>query len=98
MSVWQIFIVIAMLGCVIGCLWRIFGAIEKLSSGIFSVSRELMRINAKLESIEVVAGDDVQRPLGQQESDAEAIEAIETAISNFENLKRIDLTNPQQSK
>ena len=97
MSFWQVLILIAMAGGVIGCLWRIFNAIEKLTNCIDSVGIELRKMNAKLERIEVVAGDDSQGTIGQLDTDAEALEAIEAAISNFENLKRIDLANPQES-
>jgi hypothetical protein len=39
-------------------------------------------MNAKLESVEAVKGDDTE------------LEAIEAAVSDFEKLKRIDLTRP----
>ncbi len=98
MSIWLILILLAMAGCMIGCLYGIFRATEGLANGIFSVRTELVKMNAKLDRIEAVSGEDSQRSMGQQESDVEAIEAIEAAISNFENLKRIDLTNPLESK
>jgi hypothetical protein len=97
MSTWQILIFIAMAGCVIGCLLRIFNAIERLTNCIDTVGIELRKMNTKLERIEIAAGDDSQEPMRQQDFDAEAIDAIETAISNFENLKRIDLSNPQEN-
>jgi hypothetical protein len=97
MPTWQLLIFIAMAGCMIGCLWRIFNAIERLTNCIDSVGIEFRKMNAKLERIEIAAGDDSQRPMDQQDFDAEAIDAIEAALSNFENLKRIDLTNPQGS-
>jgi hypothetical protein len=87
-----------MAGCMIGCLWGIFRAIEGLTERIASVGSELMKINAKLERVEAVGADDSQSPFDQQVSDVEAIEAIEAAISNFENLKRVDLTNTQESE
>ena len=98
MAIWQVLVLVAMSGCMIGCLWNIFKSIEKLSKVIFSIGTELRKINAKLERIEAVSSDDAEKPTGAQKSDAEAIEAIEAALSNFENLKKIDLTNPQESK
>jgi hypothetical protein len=95
MSIWLILLLFMMAGGMVGCLWGIFRAIERLRESIASVGAELRKINAKLERVEAVSADDSQNPLGQEDSDVEAIEAIEAAISNFENLKRIDLTNPQ---
>jgi hypothetical protein len=98
MSIWVILILLALASCMIGCLFGIFKATERLANGIFSIRTELVKMNAKLERIEAVSGEDSQRPMTQQESDVEAIEAIEAAISNFESLKRIDLANPLENK
>ena len=83
MSTWQITVLLAMAGCAIGCLLMICGAIRKLAKGILSVGAELQKMNAKLERIEAVSGDDT------------SLEAVEAAFSNFEKLKRIDKTQPQ---
>ena len=80
MSTWQIAVLFALAGCAIGCLLGIFRAIEKLVKGVLSVGAELTKINAKLESVEAVKGDDT------------SLEAIEAAVSGFEKLKRVDLT------
>jgi|WetSurMetagenome_2_1015567.scaffolds.fasta_scaffold09364_2 hypothetical protein len=95
MSIWQITVFIGIAGCTIGCLLGIFRAIEKLAKSLFSIGAELTKINAKLESVEAVNSDDPKKPMDHYESD---LEAIETAISSFEKLKRIDLTTPQGNK
>jgi len=82
MPTWQITVVFVMAGCAIGCLLGICRAIEKLVKGIFSIGAELTKMNAKLERIEAINGDDT------------SLEAIEAAFSNFEKLKRIDVTKP----
>ncbi len=82
MSTWQITVLFVMAICAIGCLFGICRAIEKLAKGIHSLGAELTKVNAKLERIEAVSGDDT------------SLEAIETAFSNFEKLKRLDPTNP----
>ena len=82
MSVWQIAALLAMAGCAIVCLLGICRAIEKLVKGLSSVGAELVKMNAKLESIETVRADDTE------------LEAIEAAVSGFEKLKRVDLTRP----
>jgi hypothetical protein len=80
MSTWQIVVIFAMAGCAIGCLVGICRAIDKLTKAVFSLRTELTKIDAKLESIEPVKGDDAE------------LEAIEAAVSGFEKLKRVDLT------
>ncbi len=80
MSTWQIVVLFAMAGGAIGCLLVICRAIEKLVKGIASLGAELTKLNAKLESIEAVRGDDTE------------LEAIEAAVSGFEKLKRVDLS------
>jgi hypothetical protein len=92
MSTWQITVILGMAGCAVGCLFGVFIAVEKLAKGIFSIGAELTRMNAKLESVEAVNRDDLKEPTDQYEP---GLEAIEAAISNFEKLKRIDLTKPQ---
>ena len=81
MSIWQITVLslCVVAGCaVIGCLWGICRAIEKLARNLFTVVAELTKINAKLERIEAVNGDD------------NSLESLEAAFANFEKLKRID--------
>jgi len=51
--------------------------------GVSSLKAELSKMSSKLERIEAVNGDDT------------SLEAMEAAFSNFEKLKRVDLTNPQ---
>jgi hypothetical protein len=82
MPTWQITLLFAMAGCAIVCLLGICRAVEKLVKGILSIRAELTKMNAKLESVEAVKGDDTE------------LEAIEAAVSDFEKLKRIDLTRP----
>jgi len=82
MSTWQIAVLFAMAGCAIGCLLGICRAVEKLVKSIFSLRTELTRMNAKLESVETIKGDDAE------------LEAIEAAVSGFEKLKRVDVTRP----
>lgn len=98
MSIGQILILVAVITSMIGCLLGIIRAIERLTNGIISVRGELAKMNVKLERIEAISGEDPKKPKDRQESDMEAIEAIEAAISNFENLKRIDLAKPQEIK
>ena len=83
MSIWQITVLFALAGCAIGCLLAICRAIEKLVKGVSSLKAELSKMSSKLERIEAVNGDDT------------SLEAMEAAFSNFERLKRVDLTNPQ---
>ncbi len=83
MFTWQITVSLAMAGCAIACLLLICRAIHKLAKGILSIGAELQKMNAKLERIEAVSGDDT------------SLEAVEAAFSNFEKLKRIDKSQPQ---
>ena len=97
MSIWYVLIFAVLASCMIHCLWQIFKAIEKLTEGISTVSSELVRMNSKLDGVESVTGEESPKSVIKQDSDVEAIEAIEAAISNFENLKKIDLASPQES-
>ena len=83
MSIWQVIVIFAMAGLAIGCLLGICRALFKLARGISAMGAELTKMNSKLERIEAVNGDDT------------SLEAMEAAFSNFEKLKRVDLTNPQ---
>lgn len=98
MSIWYTLILVALASCMIHCLWQIFKAIEKLTEGISTVSSELVKMNSKLDGVESVSGEESSKSMSQQDTDVDAIEAIEAAISNFENLKRIDSENPQESR
>ncbi len=91
MLTWQITVLFAMAGCAIGCLLWICLAIEKLAKAFSSIGTELKKINVKIERIEAVNRDDFSKPMEQVGSDS-ALEEIEVAISNFEKLKRVDLT------
>jgi len=91
MSTWQITILIVTAGCTIGCLLGVWRAIERLAKEISSIGAELTKMNAKLESVETINRDDAKKLMDQYEPDLESIEA---AISNFEKLKRIDVTKP----
>ncbi len=88
MSTWQIIVLLVLAGCAIGCLLGIYKAIEKLAQGVVSIGAQLTRMNAKLESVEAVNGDDRKKTTDKYEP---GLEDIEAAISNFEKLKRIDL-------
>ena len=91
MLTWQITLLFVMAGCAICCLLGICIAIDKLARGIFSIGAEITKMNAKLESIEVVNRDDPKKPMDQSEPDT-SLEDLEAAISNLEKLERIDLT------
>ena len=93
MSNWQIIVLFAMAGGAICCLLGIIKAVDKLAKGIFSLGAEIAKMNAKLQSIEAVNRDDPKKPIDQSEPDI-LLEDLEAAISNFEKLKRIDLTTP----
>jgi hypothetical protein len=95
MSMWQINIAFVLAGCAVGCLLAIFVAVERLSKRIFSVGVELAKMNAKLEKVEAVNKDETKKSADPYESE---LEAIEMAISNFEKLKRVDLTKIQEDK
>jgi hypothetical protein len=92
MSIWQIYVWLGVAGCAIVCLIAIAIAIAKLAKAIFTIGAELKKMNAKLESVEAVNKDELTKSTDRQENDFEAIEA---AISNFEKLKRIDLSSSQ---
>lgn len=91
-------VLLAMAGCAMGCLVGILRAIQSLAKDLFSISVELKKLNAKLEGVEAVSSHDPAKSPDQEESDLEALEAIEAAISNFETLKRVDLASPQQNE
>jgi hypothetical protein len=91
MSTGHLVILIAISGCVVACLLGICKAVEKLAKGVFVVGNELKKLGAKLESVEAVSKDDSAKPKSEDEPDS-SFEAIEAAISNFEKLKRIDLS------
>ncbi len=84
MSIYLMVVLSAMAGCAIGCLLGIYKALEKLAKSISSIGSELKKMNEKLAAIEAVNRD-------EQESET-GLESLEAAISNFEKLKRIDLT------
>ena len=92
MAIWQMIVLFAMAGCAIGCLLGICLAVLKLAKGVTIVSTELTKLNAKLESIEVVNRDDARSPAEQSAVDP-LFADLESAISNFEKLKRIDAEN-----
>jgi len=91
MLTWQIAVLLVLAGCAVGCLLGIFKAIQRLSEGVFFIRTELTKLNSKLETVEAVNRDDLKKPIGQHEPD-DSFEAIEAAISNFEKLKRVDIT------
>ncbi len=91
MSIWQIAVLFALAGCAIGCLLAVYKAIEKLARNISLISSELTKMNSKLTAIEAVNRDSPKETFEQPEPDL-SLEAIEAAISNFEKLKRIDIT------
>ncbi len=91
MLTWQIAVIFAMTGCAIGCLLWIGRAIEKLAKSFLSIGDELAKMNSKIEKIEAVNREDSPKPADQYAPDP-SLEEIETAISNFEKLKRIDIT------
>jgi hypothetical protein len=85
MFTWQIIVSFVLAAGAIGCLLGICSAVKRLSEAVFFVRTELTKINSKLEAVEVAGRRDINEP-------DESLEAIETAISNFEKLKRVDLT------
>jgi hypothetical protein len=97
MLIWQTLVLFTLAACAICCLLGIYRAIEKLAKGILSVGAEITKMNAKLETIEAVNRDDPAKPMDRSESDT-ALEDIESAISKFEKLKRIDLTTPVEAQ
>ncbi len=95
MSTWQMIFFLGIAGCALGCLFGIFKSIERLGQGIFAIRAELTKMNTKVEGIEAVNNTGPERPMGECEPDLADIEA---AVSNFEKLKRIDLTKPSQDR
>ncbi len=95
MSTWQTIILLGMAGCALGCLFGIFKSIERLGEGIFGIRTELTKMNAKVESIEAANKAGPEEPTDKDEPDLADIEA---AVSNFEKLKRIDLTKASQDR
>ena len=98
MSFWQMTVLLALAGCTMGCLAGILRAIQSLAKDLFSIGAELKKLNAKLERVEAVNSEDFAKSADHEQSDLEALEAIETAISNFETLKRVDLASPRQNE
>ena len=76
------------------CLLGIWRSAAKLAKGIGSLQTEIAKMNAKLTSVETVNKDDAKKPTEDSDVDT-SLEALEAAISNFEKLKRIDLTDSQ---
>jgi hypothetical protein len=94
MSTWQLVVLFVLAAGAIGCLLGICRAIGKLAKGIFSLQAEIKQMNAKLTSVETVSRDESGKPAEESEPDS-ALEALEAAISNFEKLKRVDLTKAE---
>lgn len=92
MAIWQIIAVFAMASFTIGCLLGICIAVFKLAKGMKVISGELVKLNAKLEGIEVANREDSTKPSGQSGVDP-LFADLESAISNFEKLKRVDAAN-----
>ena len=95
MPILQITVLFVIAGGAVACLFAIYRSLEKLAKSISSISAELAKMNGKLEIIEAVNADDLQKSDDQRLSE---LEDIETAISNFEKLKREDSTEPQVNK
>ncbi len=93
MAIWQIGIFVVIAAGIIAGLVEISKAVQKLGKGITAIEVELKRMNGKLETVEAVSKDSPEKPVDPHDNDLEAIEA---AISNFEKLKRVDLTQSQQ--
>ncbi len=91
MYTWQITISVVLAVGAIGCLLGICKAIQRLTEAIFFIRMELTKINSKLDAVEVGNRDDLKKPTEQNQVD-DSFEVIEAALSNFEKLKRIDLT------
>jgi hypothetical protein len=89
MSIWQIVVLIAIGSCAVACLLGICIAIQKLAKAISAIEAVLKKMNSKLESVEAVSKENPEKPFDRHDSDFAEIEA---AISSFEKLKRIDLT------
>lgn len=93
MAIWQIIAIFAVACGAIGCLLGICIAVLKLAKGFAVVAAELAKLNAKLESVEVVNRDDSIKSADQSAIDP-LFADLESAISNFEKLKRMD-SEPQ---
>jgi hypothetical protein len=92
MAIWQIIALFAMACFAIGCLLGICIAVSKLAKGIKAISGELAKLNEKLEGIEVANREDSTKQSGQSSVDP-LFADLESALSNFEKLKRIDTSN-----
>jgi hypothetical protein len=77
MSMWQVSVLLALAGAATVCLFGIFKALNNLAKGFSSIAAELAKLNGKLERVEAVNGDD------------SSLEALESAFSTFEKLKRV---------
>ena len=95
MSILQIIGLYVVAGFVVVCLFAIFRSLEKLAKAVSSIGVELTKMNSKLAVIEAVNRDDLENPADQKLPE---LEAIESAISNFEKLKRVDLSEQQEAK
>ena len=89
MLTWQAIVFSVLAGCAIGCLLAVRKAVERLSEGVFFIRTELTKLNSKLEAVQTINKDEVNRAVEEPDT---SLEAIEAAISSFEKLKRIDLT------
>jgi hypothetical protein len=95
MSMYQIIGLYVVAGFAVVCLFAIFRSLEKLAKAVSSIGLELTKMNSKLEVIEAVNRDDLEKGADQKLPE---LEAIESAISNFEKLKRVDLSEQQEAK
>jgi len=87
METWQVIALFALTAGAIGCLLGIRKAVERLTEALYFVRTELTRINAKLVTVEAANKEDANTRVEEPDT---SLEAIETAISNFEKLKRVD--------
>jgi hypothetical protein len=94
MSIFQIIALYVIAGFAVVCLLAIFRSLDKLAKAAASIGVELTKMNSKLEVIEAVNRDDLESPADQKLPE---LEAIESAISNFEKLKRVDLSEQQEA-
>ncbi len=94
MSTWQVIALFVTAGCLIVSLVGICLGIGKLTRGILSIAAEITKMNAKIDRIEATSGDRSSKQKEQCAPDS-SFEDIEAAISNFEKLKRIDVTRPE---
>lgn len=90
MSIWHVAALLAAIGAIASLVF-IYRAIDRLAQSVSSVCSQLTKINAKLESVQAVSGEEDKKLSAPVEPDL-SFEAIETALANFEKLKRIDLT------